>query len=267
MCIEPVNELVREPSSMTLQDLGEDSAADAEVLGDVGMKETLESVGNQISSTGEVQTYQTSSRTMTPGSQDGSESLQRQTPSTLTPEAEMLSNSRDTTLQPQSPPSSIVKEAATAVTRFISSFRGRVIQGIKVELPLGYIGLVLRDEKEDMKTDAKGKSRGKGKTKEPVKDKVPQSQGRTTRSTNRTQKVVAMSQTVEDDAMDVGEEKWEMPNDVPERTFVPTSRFSSLILWHADIPADGGRDEYFRALNEWTRLAHEVCECSYRTSY
>jgi len=42
------------------------------------------------------------------------------------------------------------------------------------------------------------------------------------------------------------------------RTLQPTSRFSSFMLWHPDIPVDEGRDEYYGALNEWVAIAHAV---------
>lgn len=240
MSIEPAaSELVGAPSNATLVDSGGDSVSEGENIGDVVMKEvSTESVGDETSLSTRLGRDQTPS------------------PTTLTPEVEIPLNPRDTTLPPPSPTSSRMKQVAAATTRFISSFRGRVIQGMKVELPVGYVGLVLRDEKEEVVSGTKGKS--KSKTKDTAKAKAPESQGRTTRGTKRTQSAVPASQVVEEDAMDVSEEEFEMPDDTSKRTFIPTSQFSSFVLWHADIPADGGRDEYFRALSEWTQLSHEV---------
>ena len=42
------------------------------------------------------------------------------------------------------------------------------------------------------------------------------------------------------------------------RTLRPAATFASFVLWHQDIPIDEGRDEYLRAVREWTRLAAEV---------
>ena len=42
------------------------------------------------------------------------------------------------------------------------------------------------------------------------------------------------------------------------RTLQPTSTFSSFVLWTQDIPVDEGKDEYLRAIREWSRLASEV---------
>jgi hypothetical protein len=42
------------------------------------------------------------------------------------------------------------------------------------------------------------------------------------------------------------------------RTLKPVARFSSLVVWNPDIPVDEGRDEYLRALGEWTRIASDV---------
>ncbi|KAJ3510865.1 hypothetical protein NLJ89_g4427 [Agrocybe chaxingu] len=51
----------------------------------------------------------------------------------------------------------------------------------------------------------------------------------------------------------------EPPQDTPlTRNLVPKAQFSSFTLWHADRPVEKTRDEYFRTLEEWIALSHEV---------
>jgi len=146
---------------------------------------------------------------------------------------------------------SFPRRVTDATTRFISSFRGRMIQGLKVELPPGYVGVVLKAEgKLGEKNKATGKTRDSTKGK-PGKTKA---KGRSTRNSARVIDVDAEEDNM-DDAMNVDE----LSADVAAiRTLVPASQFSSFVLWHADNPVDERRDEYFRSLTEWTRLAHEV---------
>ncbi len=42
------------------------------------------------------------------------------------------------------------------------------------------------------------------------------------------------------------------------RSLEPVSTFSSFTLWNPDVPPDENRDEYLRSLTEWTRLAAVV---------
>lgn len=147
---------------------------------------------------------------------------------------------------------SLRKRVTDATTRFISSFRGRTIQGLKVQLPPGYVGVVL---KADGKLDETSKASGKatdGKKGKAVKTKV---KGRSTRNSARVIDVDAEEENNMDNTMSVDEQSID-PGNI--RTLVPVSQFSSFVLWHADHPVDEGRDEYFRSLTEWTRLAHEV---------
>ncbi|TFK34038.1 ribonuclease H2, subunit C [Crucibulum laeve] len=204
-------------------------------------------------------------------------------------EADALSSSR-----PQTSPSSelgagsltsgfqvpITKRITEATTRFISTFRGRTIQGLKVELPAGYVGIVMRGEGDSkvadkVRTSVKrtGKEITKGKEKANAlakanKAKEPKKKGRTTRSATRAVEVdeeedeeaeESASLPVEDACADMLVDSLALPEEAqPTRTLSPTSQFSSFMLWHADIPADGGRDEYYRALTEWTKLAAEI---------
>ncbi|KAG6816530.1 hypothetical protein H0H87_005392 [Tephrocybe sp. NHM501043] len=156
---------------------------------------------------------------------------------------------------------SFVKRVTDATTRFISSFRGRTIQGLKVPVPQGYVGVVLRsDDASDSKTrHASGKKRdGAGK-------RVTEATGK--RQTRGAKKVVCDEQLDDNDVsdswfiedgsglMDVHQEGQE---DQETRMLSIASQFSTFVLWHADHPVDEGRDEYLRSLVEWTQLAHLV---------
>ena len=177
--------------------------------------------------------------------------------------------------------------------RFISTFRGRTIHGLTIDLPPGYGGLVLRREGNDVVpgtgdadvADIKGKGRpksgknslagtkGKGKEQEQEKQnkKAPPRRGRLTRSATISKPEViavgeepAQEDVDEDDKMadtiptpdDVADE--EVPNEYPVRRLIPHAQFSSLTLWHQDRPVDKGRDEYCRTLIEWIALSREV---------
>ena len=162
---------------------------------------------------------------------------------------------------PPLPPPGLAKRVTDATTRFISSFRGRTIQGLKVELPEGYGGLILRADVIGSETNVDNgrmnvnrNAQGKQKAGKPSK-------GRTTRSTA----CVEMSGDDVDNAIEVDGDDHEMNlkeqvgSGATVRTLTPSSRFSSFILWHPDNPVDETRDEYFRSLKEWTQLTHEVC--------
>lgn len=59
-----------------------------------------------------------------------------------------------------------------------------------------------------------------------------------------------------DQVMDSGAD-----DDVPvtaTRFMTPVGRFDSILVWNPDMPIDAGRDEYIRAMDEWTRLADVV---------
>lgn len=145
------------------------------------------------------------------------------------------------------------KEDEPAVKRYTAAFRGRTVQGREVALPEGYAGLVLRADAAESSKTAKAtarraaeEARGKGK-------------GRSTRRSGRGAK--AVENVVDEDEDDLGAA--DLLADEPAlevKTFRPTSTFSSLVVWNPDIPADEGRDEYIRAMKEWTCLAGEVSE-------
>ena len=175
-------------------------------------------------------------------------------------DAESLSETNRGKDGPPLPPPRLVKRVTDATTRFISSFRGRTIQGLKVELPEGYGGLVFRGDvmgsqtkADNLKTDVNRKAQGKQKARK-------SSRGRITRSTAR---IETGEDNVVDNGMEVDGDEMNQKDQVGSgdavRTLIPSSLFSSFILWHPDNPVDETRDEYFRSLKEWTQLAHEVC--------
>ncbi|KAJ6581068.1 ribonuclease H2, subunit C [Mycena capillaripes] len=141
----------------------------------------------------------------------------------------------------ESPPGiSLMRRVTDATTRFVATFRGRTMQGLKVELPSGYSGVI-------MTGGAPGKV-GALKTKIQHVAKAKARGSKTSRATRSTA-------THNDDGMDADDDS---ENGKISRTLMPTAHFSSLVLWHPDIPVDPGRDEYLRSLTEWIRLADEI---------
>lgn len=110
-------------------------------------------------------------------------------------------------------------------TDMMSTFRGRQVIGRSIDLPQGYVGLVLQTDKTATDGD--------------------QEHGRNRRGKN---------------AMDIDEHDDAAPSAGPTRKIVPTATFSSFMVWSPDIPVDEGRDEYIRSLKEWTALAEVVCQ-------
>jgi len=192
-------------------------------------------------------------------------------------------------------PASLLEDADR---RFVSSFRGRTIHGLTIDLPQGYGGLVLRREGNDSvkpgadeaPADPSGKGKTKsaangtsgsagsrGKRKEQPGTKPQPRRGRLTRSaaisqpnviaveTNEEEKTAHATPAALDDNADAPVEEdgdaladGEVPDEHPVRRLVPHAQFSSFTLWHQDRPVDKGRDEYYRSLTEWIALSHEV---------
>ncbi|KAF9262095.1 hypothetical protein L218DRAFT_868601 [Marasmius fiardii PR-910] len=158
--------------------------------------------------------------------------------------------------------------------RYISTFRGRTIHGLAVDVPDGFTGVMFRSEganteqqqklaamkeKEKLKAAAaKRRAKGKKGNGKVIDVDTP---GRRTRSSAR--------KGVEDEDMDVDEDEEDeedaaLQGEEEERSggtkinLVPASSFSSFRLWHPDIPVDTGKDEYFGALSEWMKIAQVV---------
>ncbi|KAH9479289.1 hypothetical protein JR316_0007877 [Psilocybe cubensis] len=172
--------------------------------------------------------------------------------------------------------------------RFISTFRGRTIHGLTIDLPSGYSGLVLRgeasnpsrqsheNEQNNKATDSNNNQGHKTNTGEKVmvaeaQKPTKRPRGRLTRSA--ASKPTAMTiedenegenmptdatQNVPDVNSELEEQKIvEAQDTLPVRHITPQAQFSSFTLWHADRPVDKGNDEYYRSITEWISLAQE----------
>ncbi|KAF5316238.1 hypothetical protein D9619_006781 [Psilocybe cf. subviscida] len=160
--------------------------------------------------------------------------------------------------------------------RFVSTFRGRTIHGLTVDLPEGYGGLLLKStgkenmegQSDDTKTKqawSKAKPAAKAKAKA-VEEAPAKPRGRVTRSAAAPKQTapIEIDDTAEDEEMAdavVDASASDPSQDQPVRELIPTAQFPSFTLWHADRPVDKGRDEYTRTLTEWISLAHEI-HCS-----
>ena len=135
------------------------------------------------------------------------------------------------------------------VERFVAAFRGRQMYGQAVDVPNGYGGLVLQaplDSKGVDKEDAEAASKSLSQKAKP--------KSKTRAATRRSKRATV------DDIADEPERGDDGDIDPPPlaRKLVPSSTFTSFMLWTPDRPLDEGRDEYARALVEWTHLATEV---------
>ncbi|GBE89516.1 hypothetical protein SCP_1601780 [Sparassis crispa] len=139
--------------------------------------------------------------------------------------------------------------------RFVAAFRGRIMQGLTVELPQGYAGIVLRTP-DDGKDKHAGASRDVELEREKARDKGKKAGKRSTRRSRATEVDPGEDGDTGDFNMEAA---WD--HDAPSRVLEPTSSFSSFVLWHPDIPVDEGKDEYLRSLTDWTRLAAEIHRC------
>ncbi|KAF5328525.1 hypothetical protein D9611_014367 [Ephemerocybe angulata] len=179
-------------------------------------------------------------------------------------------------------------EPEFSTTRSVSSFRGRIIQGLKVDLPQGYRGLVLQAPPVHTTTSASVPSTSKAASTsrsqarqedmldvEDAPAPTTRRRGRLTRSAvskrvndvekEEARKIEEATIDVESEAksaMDVdasaaGTDALNLGADAtsPQRRLKPVAEFSSFTLWHADNPVVEGQDEYYRSLHEWTSLA------------
>ncbi|CAA7265203.1 unnamed protein product [Cyclocybe aegerita] len=164
--------------------------------------------------------------------------------------------------------------------RVVSSFRGRTIHGLLIDLPPGYSGLVLESEGDanthpakletkEREKESEESTKGKAKTKAKAAPKASSKpRGRLARSAASKKPEVI---EIEDEDEEMPEastslkesqeptDDAEPPQDAPStRSLVPKAQFSSFTLWHADRPVEKTRDEYFRTLEEWIALSHEI---------
>ncbi|KAI5895850.1 uncharacterized protein SCHCODRAFT_01122653 [Schizophyllum commune H4-8] len=153
-------------------------------------------------------------------------------------DAPSTSNTMDTAVPSSVPaPASTTNPSASSQTskRLVSSFRGRTVHGLRVDVPPGYLGVVLRADGKPATSRPRGTRPQKGR-----------------RGRNG-----AASEEGEEDAM-MPEDDEATEDTRPSRVLNPASQFSSFMVWGADIPVDEGRDDYIRALTEWTALAEEI---------
>jgi Ribonuclease H2 non-catalytic subunit (Ylr154p-like) len=122
------------------------------------------------------------------------------------------------------------------------------MQGISVNLPDGYSGIVLKNEKMGNNQD----------TIPPKRLASTKAKRQNSRRATRTSAHVNADVIEEDGSIIMEGERMDDHNDVIQ-TLHPTAKFSSFTLWNADVDVDAGRDEYLRALSEYQQLSAEVC--------
>ena len=122
------------------------------------------------------------------------------------------------------------------------------MQGLTVNLPEGYTGLVLHGAEEG----ARKRDGAPARADRAARGEGPRGTRRTRRGSQQEAKVID-ADVGAGGAEPEGEDRGE-----GTRALRPAARFASFVLWNQDIPVDEGRDEYLRALREWTRLAAEV---------
>ena len=158
---------------------------------------------------------------------------------------------------------------------YASAFRGRAMHGLEVSLPQGYTGLVLHTK--DASTRSSTPTPVIPMKRKPGEDSIPgkllqKKKGKGIPKTRSS----AMDM---DDSLDIpaddmyafmsraDDDSSESPTLVGaggasdnsmNRSLTPVSAFGSIVVWQPDMPVDEGRDEYIRAMDEWTRLANVV---------
>ncbi|EAU90742.1 hypothetical protein CC1G_04011 [Coprinopsis cinerea okayama7 len=146
-------------------------------------------------------------------------------------------------------------------TRFISAFRGRTIQGLAVEVPQGYRGVVLKVPAQASSVASTSKSPANPPDPEvsTKKSTSAKPRGRLTRSATSKRVIDVDEPVVEtiDDSMDIDDPS-PAPNSVSTRNLIPTQQFSSFVVWKPDNPVVEIQDEYIRSLQEWTAIASEL---------
>ncbi|KAL5492578.1 hypothetical protein ACEPAI_4025 [Sanghuangporus weigelae] len=152
--------------------------------------------------------------------------------------------------------------------RLVAAFRGRRVVGVEVPLPEGYTGVILHsdasstkktDPQRSLSNDVEGSRRMDGRRKA------------STRGTRHSKPIEV------DDDEDVGESSpnqngIDLDDDATDPSLILNSNehegevkvlkamqtFQSIVVWNPDVVVDDGRDEYIRALREWTAVASEL---------
>jgi len=139
--------------------------------------------------------------------------------------------------------------------RTSASFRGRAIEGVVVELPEGYTGVVMQGESGSSKAGTQTKEDAAKEAKKKALKDEKRGKGRRTKA----RVVVDEEEDGDEDLNGMRVDEVPVPDEAPPaRPLVPTGTFESFVLWGADHPVDDAMDEYVKGLTEWTRLAAEV---------
>ncbi|KAL5513345.1 hypothetical protein ACEPAH_3744 [Sanghuangporus vaninii] len=152
--------------------------------------------------------------------------------------------------------------------RLVAAFRGRRVVGVEVPLPEGYTGVILHSDAASSKnTDPRGSLSNDVEGSKRINGRREAS----TRGTRHSKPIEV------DDDEDVGEfspnqNGIDLNDDMTDPSLVLNSNehegevktlkamqtFQSIVVWNPDVVVDDGRDEYIRALREWTAVASEV---------
>ncbi|KAL1741974.1 ribonuclease H2, subunit C [Schizophyllum fasciatum] len=137
--------------------------------------------------------------------------------------------------------------------RLVSAFRGRTVHGLRVDVPAGYHGLVLR-------ADGQRARDSKPQTGRPRRDADARLRGADAELRGADAELRGAADAGLGDADDtlLAADADAAPPDDAARLLRPAAQFSALTVWAADIPVDAARDDYVRALAEWTALAGEI---------
>lgn len=144
--------------------------------------------------------------------------------------------------------------------RFKAAFRGRALCGLKVQIPEGYIGVVLRADAENSSgQDDVSTSRSK-RVRQVASRRKSQRRKRGGRQFPEVIDVDGAIQIDEDVNLNGDIYDNDDPTNEPanKRIMQPLATFTSFVVWNPDISVDEGKDEYIRALKEWTRITAEV---------
>lgn len=140
-----------------------------------------------------------------------------------------------------------------AKEQYVAAFRGRAVHGTRVALPEGYVGVMLQSDAQ-ASTSAPLASPTKTRTASPAR------RGRKTRSS--TVRSEPEPEPVQDEPaqdVDMLNEDLLSPDATATRFLTPSGKFESMVVWGADYAVDEASDDHVRSLNEWARLAAEVC--------
>lgn len=173
--------------------------------------------------------------------------------------------------------------------RLVASFRGRMVQGVPITLPAGYVGLVLKAPAGPSASTTNTAQQSKyfdAQAEKPAKKSVAEKRAaaeaanarRAARRSGRGKAAAPVEVKAEGEDQEPEQEQEQERQDTtatePQskqdrdgeesgvveevKVLVPTGRFDSFMLWNPDIPVDEGKDEYLRSLTEWIALAAEI---------